>query len=75
MVSEQTGRRIYSWCLDRGGEVVPTPGTTRTALRIEPSLWQRFGEVAANRSEVLRDFIRWYIGEKGAKMPKRPTLD
>ncbi len=54
---------------------MPTEGTSRTALRIEPGLWQRFGELAVNRSEVLRAFIRWYIGEKGAKMPKRPTLD
>ncbi len=54
---------------------MPTPGTARTAIRIEPKLWELFGTVAVNRSAVLRDFIRWYIGEKGAKMPRRPSTD
>jgi hypothetical protein len=55
-----------------GGGLVPTPGTQRTAIRIEPDLWERFAEVAKpNRSAVLRDFIRWYVGDKGATMPRR----
>lgn len=55
---------------------MPTPGTQRTAIRIEPELWERFGDVAEpNRSAVLRDFIRWFTHEKGATMPKRPPFD
>lgn len=52
---------------------MPTPGTQRTAIRIEPELWERFGEVAGNRSQILRDFIRWYVRDKNARMPKRPA--
>jgi hypothetical protein len=51
---------------------VPTPGTQRTAIRIEPELWERFGELAPNRSAVLREFIKWYVMAKGAKRPTRP---
>lgn len=37
-------------------------------------LWVRFGELAEpDRSVVLREFIRWYVGEQDAKMPKRPS--
>lgn len=51
---------------------MPTPGTQRTAIRIEPELWERFGELAEpNRSQVLRDFIRWYVREKGVTLPRR----
>lgn len=54
---------------------MPTPGTQRTAIRIEPELWEQFGVLAENRSQTLRDFIRWFVHEKGAKMPKRPSAD
>jgi hypothetical protein len=33
-------------------------------IRLDPALWQRFGEVAASagtdRSSVIRDFVEWY---------------
>lgn len=51
---------------------MPTSGTQRTALRIEPDLWDRFGRAAVNRSAVLRAFIAWYVREEGAKLPRRP---
>jgi hypothetical protein len=41
-------------------------------------LWKRFEEAVqradpeADRSKVLRTFVRWYVGEPGAKMPERP---
>lgn len=39
-------------------------------------LWTRFGEATAeagtDRSTVLRDFMRWYLREKEAKVPPRP---
>jgi hypothetical protein len=47
-------------------------GTARQTIRVDEDLWQQFGEVAdPDRSTVLRDFIRWYVGEQGAKAPKR----
>lgn len=54
----------------------------KTALRrfrTTDDLWERFGEAVtqadpeADRSKVLRNFIRWYIGEPGAQLPKRPA--
>jgi hypothetical protein len=48
-------------------------GTARQTVRVDPDLWEKFGELTApDRSTVLRDFIRWYVREPGAKMPKRP---
>jgi hypothetical protein len=53
---------------------MPTRGTPTRPIRIDPELWERFGEVAdPDRSAVLRDFIRWYVGEPGVKAPKRPS--
>lgn len=52
----------------------PTRGTPTRPIRIDPALWERFGEVAEpDRSTVLREFIRWYVGETGVKAPKRPV--
>jgi len=52
------------------------PKTPLTAFRIDPELWRAFGEVAEpDRSAVLRDFIRWFSRQPGAKMPKRPDLE
>ena len=57
--------------------MAPTRGTPTRPIRIEPALWDQFGEAAASegtdRSAALRDFIRWYVREAGAKMPKRPA--
>jgi hypothetical protein len=51
-------------------------GTARQTIRVDETLWERFAEAAAvgelDRSGVLRDFIRWYVREPGAKMPRRP---
>jgi hypothetical protein len=45
-------------------------------LRVEPALWDRFGDVAqaqgVTRAELLREWIRWAVGESGAKPPRRP---
>ena len=49
-------------------------GTARQTVRIDEALWETFGEIAEpDRSSVLRDFIRWYVREPGAKPPKRPV--
>lgn len=48
-------------------------------FRTTDELWERFGraveegpDAEADRSKVLRNFIRWYIGEPGARLPDRP---
>jgi hypothetical protein len=56
---------------------MPGKGTPRQAFRVEPSLWETFGVAAAltgsDRATVLREFMRWFIRERGAKMPVRPA--
>jgi hypothetical protein len=49
-------------------------GTNNVTLRLEEELWAEFGDVAGERerSGVLREFIRWYTRQPGAKMPRRP---
>lgn len=46
-------------------------------VRVPDDLWQRFDDAVraadpeADRSVVLRQFMRWYVGEPGAKIPDR----
>lgn len=49
--------------------------TFRALFTVDKQLWKRFGELVGNtnRAAVLRDFVAWYIGRSGAKLPKRPT--
>ena len=48
-------------------------GQSNITVRLDPDLWERFGEVAdPDRSEVLRAFIRWYVRDRDARLPKRP---
>lgn len=68
------------------GGWTPIPGR-RTEMRIRTAgflasddLWARFGgavcrspDPEADMSKVLRQFVRWYAGEPGAKLPERPT--
>ena len=55
-----------------------SPGGLRR-FRTTDELWERFGEAVnkspdpeADMSKVLRAFVRWYVGESGAKLPERP---
>lgn len=50
-------------------------GTARQTIRVDEALWERFGALVpdGNRSDVVREFIKWYVREAGAKMPKRPA--
>lgn len=54
-------------------------GTARQTIRVDEALWEQFGEQAtkagSDRSVLLRDFVRWFVREPGAKMPKRPEVD
>jgi len=59
--------------------MAPTRGTPTRPIRIDAVLWERFGAAAGivglDRSAVLRDFIRWYVGDVDVKMPRRPKAD
>lgn len=54
---------------------VPSRGTNRRTIRVDPDLWDEFGVAAVdqpeNRSGVLREFMRWYLGKPGAELPRR----
>lgn len=45
-------------------------------LRLPEPLWEVFGEAAeragTDRSALLRELIRWYTRQAGAKLPERP---
>ena len=48
-------------------------------FRTTDDLWESFGDAVergpdpeADMSKVLRAFVRWYVGEPGAKLPERP---
>lgn len=49
------------------------PRTPLQNIRVDRDLWETFRRTAEpNRSAVLREYIRWYVREPGAKMPRRP---
>jgi hypothetical protein len=49
------------------------PKTPLRRLRVDDDLWEEFGAAAEpDRSAVIRDFMRWFIREPGAKLPARP---
>lgn len=55
-------------------EPAPRPAPNRP-VRIDLGLWDRFGAVAnPDRSTVIRAFVRWYVREPDAKLPKRPEV-
>lgn len=50
-------------------------GTARQTIRMDEVLWEKLDAAAkavgTDRSTYLRDFARWAVHEKGAKMPRR----
>lgn len=52
-----------------------TVGTRTRAIRVEDELWDAFLRAAKDsgveRSELLRQFMSWYIG-KSDRLPQRP---
>lgn len=58
-----------------GDEV--SPGTPFRRVRMDDDMWGRFGEAISvaepelDRSKVLREFVRWYIGDTN-DLPRRP---
>lgn len=57
---------------------VPNPEnfTPIQRFRFDQKLWERFGRVVGTRgrSAILGAFVRWYLREPGAKLPKRPEV-
>lgn len=55
---------------------MPTPDThtPHRMIRIGDDRWRAFGLLVGvrNRSRVVNEFIAWYVGEPGAKLPRRP---
>lgn len=51
-------------------------------FRADDELWDEFGRAVvasldeeADRSSVLRQFMRWYAGRPGARLPERPESE
>jgi metal-responsive CopG/Arc/MetJ family transcriptional regulator len=47
-------------------------GKDNITVRMDLDLWERFGQVAEKRSELIREFVRYYVGEV-ARPPRRPV--
>lgn len=54
---------------------MPAKGNPNRAFRLDDlGLWDRFGQVAEpDRSAVLREFIRYYVGDL-PRPPRRPVI-
>jgi predicted transcriptional regulator len=52
------------------------PKTPMHTVRVDDELWEAFGVAAAaagaDRSYVIRELIRWFVRQAGARLPKRP---
>lgn len=59
------------------GDAVPPPGTPFRRVRMDDDMWARFDEAVRkaepelDRSKVIREMVRWYIGETD-DLPRRP---
>jgi hypothetical protein len=67
-VTSHTQGQAYSHAMARRG-------SSNITVRMDPDLWRRFGDVAEDRSELIRAFVAWYAREPGAKMPRRPEVN
>ncbi len=59
------------------GPVPNQPATPKQNMRIGGTKWSRFGAGAlkqgTNRTEVVNQFIDWYLRVPGAELPERPS--
>lgn len=59
------------------GDAVAPPGTPFRRVRMDDDMWSRFNEAVReaepelDRSKVIREFVRWYLGETD-DLPRRP---
>jgi hypothetical protein len=51
---------------------MPTKGTPKQTIRVDPDLWARFGDAVGDRAHAIRAFMSWTLREEGGKLPKRP---
>jgi hypothetical protein len=60
------------------GVTMAPPGTPFRRVRMDDEMWTRFGEAVRaaepelDRSKVLREFVRWYVGDTD-DLPRRPA--
>jgi hypothetical protein len=58
---------------------MPTKGNPRHAFRFEPGLWEAFLAAVPldprgrDATGIVRDFVAWYAGQRGAPKPERPA--
>jgi hypothetical protein len=57
---------------------MPSAGLPKATIRVEPGLWAAFTAACPPKDDggaatVLREFIRWYVRQPGARLPKRPV--
>jgi hypothetical protein len=54
--------------------VPPETHTPGRLIRIPGRYWEALGRLIGDRqrSALVVDFIRWYLHEPGAKLPRRP---
>lgn len=50
--------------------------TPHRPMRVPQGRWDAFGALVGvrQRTRIVNEFIAWYVGEPGAKLPKRPKL-
>lgn len=48
--------------------------TPHRPMRVPQSRWEAFGAIVGlrHRTRVVNEFIAWYVGEPGAKLPRPP---
>lgn len=53
---------------------LPETHTPHRMIRIPDMRWSRFGLLVGfrERSRVINEFVAWYIGEEGSKLPRPP---
>lgn len=53
-------------------------GTARQTIRMDEELWKKLDAASkradSDRSDVLRRFAKWYVGEPNAELPQRPEV-
>ena len=59
------------------GDDMSAEGTPFRRIRMPAEMWDRFGQAVdegepeLDRSKVIREFIRWYVGDT-RELPRRP---
>lgn len=55
------------------------PKTKHRTVRLDDDLWQHVEawaqEIGSDKTAVIRDLLRYWLREPGAKRPQRPAVD